>query len=142
MVIPSVHQLIISSLPQFIKSSVHQIISFSVYHKFVNWSVHQFIKGLSLNEFNSAAVHQFVISQSIYQFIISSVYQFIISSIDHNQFMIRGAPRFQIGWIFGKVPNGLWPPSHFQKVILRNSWQKCVCSYWGTFVYYMIMRCM
>ena len=36
-------------------------------------------------------------------------------------------------------------PPHFRKVILRISRQKCVCSYGGTVVYYMIlypMRCM
>ena len=26
---------------------------------------------------------------------------------------------YQIGWIFGKIPDGLWPPSHFQKIILQ-----------------------
>ena len=37
------------------------------------------------------------------------------------------------------------PPPHFRKIILRISRQKCVCSYGGTFVYFMIlfpMRCM
>ena len=53
--------------------------------------------------------------------------------------------RYKNWWIFGKGPNGLWPPLHFRKVILRISRQKCVCSYGGTFVYFMIlfpMRCM
>ena len=53
----------------------------------------------------------------------------------------------QNGWIFGKVPNGLWPP--FWKIMLRISRQNCDKSayvhYGGTVVYYMIlfpMRCM
>ena len=41
-------------------------------------------------------------------------------------FKLNDAPRFQIGWIFGKVPNGLWPPPHhFRKVIFRILRQNC-----------------
>ena len=37
---------------------------------------------------------------------------------------LRDVSRFQIGWIFGKVQNGLWPPPpHFRKVTLRFSRQ-------------------
>ena len=50
---------------------------------------------------------------------------------------------------FRKVPNGLWPPPHFRKIMLRFSRQNCDKSayvqYGGTVVYYMIlfpMRCM
>ena len=33
---------------------------------------------------------------------------------------LREASHLQNGWIFGKVPNGLWsPPPHFRKVILQ-----------------------
>ena len=43
-----------------------------------------------------------------------------------NSLVLRGAARFQIRWIFGKVPRGLWPPPpHFRKVILRISRQNC-----------------
>ena len=38
---------------------------------------------------------------------------------------LRDVSRFQIGWIFGKVQNGLWPPPHFRKVTLRFSRQNC-----------------
>ena len=39
---------------------------------------------------------------------------------------IREASHLQNGWIFGKVPNGLWsPPPHFRKVTLRLSRQNC-----------------
>ena len=62
---------------------------------------------------------------------------------------LRDRWRHQNGWIFGKVPNGLWPPPHFRKIILRISRQNCDKSayvqYGGTVVYYMIlfpMRCM
>ena len=40
--------------------------------------------------------------------------------------VLREASPYQNGWIFGKVPNGLWPPSpHFRKVKLRFSRQNC-----------------
>ena len=62
---------------------------------------------------------------------------------------LRDVSRFQIGWIFGKVQNGLWPPPSFSEsyiaLFATKLWQKCVCSYGGTFVYFMIlfpMRCM
>ena len=32
---------------------------------------------------------------------------------------LRDAFPFPNGWIFGKVPNGLWPPPHFRKVMLQ-----------------------
>ena len=32
---------------------------------------------------------------------------------------VRDGSRYQIRWIFGKVPNGLWPPPHFRKVTLQ-----------------------
>ena len=32
---------------------------------------------------------------------------------------IRDEWRYQNGWIFGKVPNGLWPPPHFWKNTLQ-----------------------
>ena len=40
------------------------------------------------------------------------------------QMALREAYRYQNGWIFGKVPNGLWPPPppHFRKIILQIFW--------------------
>ena len=32
---------------------------------------------------------------------------------------LREGSRYQIGWIFGKIPNGLWPPPHFWKIMLQ-----------------------
>ena len=62
---------------------------------------------------------------------------------------LRDVSRFQIGWIFGKVQNGLWPPPSFSEsyiaLFATKLGQKCICSYEGTVVYYMIlfpMRCM
>ena len=61
----------------------------------------------------------------------------------------RDGWRLQNTWIFGKVPNGFWPTPSFSEsyiaLFATKLWQKCVCSYGGTFVYYMIlfpMRCM
>ena len=63
--------------------------------------------------------------------------------------VFRDGWHHQNGWIFGKIPNGLWPPPHFRKIILRILRQNCDKSayvhYGGTVVYYMIlfpMRCM
>ena len=34
--------------------------------------------------------------------------------------MLRDGSRYQIGWIFGKIPNGLQPPTlHFRKIMLQ-----------------------
>ena len=38
---------------------------------------------------------------------------------------VRDGSRYQIRWIFGKVPNGFCPPPHFRKVTLRFSRQNC-----------------
>ena len=43
-------------------------------------------------------------------------------------FTLREASHLQNGWIFGKVPNGLWPPPSFSESYVanyfRNSWPK------------------
>ena len=31
---------------------------------------------------------------------------------------VREGSRYQIGWFFGKIPDGLWPPPHFWKIIV------------------------
>ena len=54
--------------------------------------------------------------------------------------------RHQNGWIFGKVPNGLWPPPLiFGKSCCGFRDKSAYVHYGGTVVYYMIlfpMRCM
>ena len=68
---------------------------------------------------------------------------------ENYQSFLREGWHLQKWWIFGKVPNGLWPPSSFSESYIvdfaTKLRQKCICSYGGTFVYYMIlfpMRCM
>ena len=47
---------------------------------------------------------------------------------------LREGWRLQNWWIFGKVPNGLWPPPSFSENHIADFatklWQKCVCSLW------------
>ena len=65
---------------------------------------------------------------------------------------LREASPLQNGWIFGKVPNGLWPPPIiFGKLCCgfrdKNAWfrdKSAYVHYGGTVIYYMIifpMRC-
>ena len=53
--------------------------------------------------------------------IVSQNIRFLLASHAHHKTpRLRDGSRFQIGWIFGKVPNGLWPPPpHFRKVTLQ-----------------------
>ena len=49
---------------------------------------------------------------------------------------LRDVWPYQNGWIFGKIPNGLWPPLIFGKSYcgFRDKMrQKCVCSLWRDF---------
>ena len=54
---------------------------------------------------------------SLHVFVIVIVFLLIRSCL---LIALREADPFQNGWIFGKVPNGLWPPPpHFRKVMLQ-----------------------
>ena len=44
--------------------------------------------------------------------------------------VLREGSGYQIGWIFGKIPNGLWPlPPHFRKIILQIFYDGQGCIY-------------
>ena len=43
-----------------------------------------------------------------------------VSAMTANcEFCLREGSHYQIGWIFWKTPNGLWPPPHFWKFLLQ-----------------------
>ena len=48
-----------------------------------------------------------------------AVHFLVVLSFFNSISTLRDAYPFQNGWIFGKVPNGLWPPPHFRKVMLQ-----------------------
>ena len=41
-------------------------------------------------------------------------------SMDRPPLVVREGSRYQIGWFFGKIPNGIWPPPSFSKNYVAN----------------------
>ena len=50
---------------------------------------------------------------------VSSILIMVRERLNKKHLPLREGSRYQIRWIFGKIPNGLWPPPNFWKIILQ-----------------------
>ena len=74
---------------------------------------------LSFNDFPAGIKHYSIITANIIKNII--------------MILLRDAYPFQNGWIFGKVPNGLWPPPSFSEsyVAIFLNWLRSLQISWS-----------